>query len=180
MANSPVTEPTVQSALEHSLMPSIVTEQQDKLKGQVRLIVVTPEKAVFEGVGEMIVLPMIDGELGVLPGRAPIIGRLGSGELRLKAPAGITRFFVEAGFVQVRDNVVTVLTSKAMDAAKVTPEMAQQAAADVEALPFGTEVERAAKARARDKAQGMKKVLGRNAAAGTGTARVVSPGSHPV
>lgn len=164
MANSPVTEPTVQSAVEHTLMPSIVTEQQDKLKGQVRLIVVTPEKAVFDGVGTLIVLPMIDGELGVLPGRAPIIGRLGAGELRLKTATGATRFFIEAGFAQVSNNVATVLTAKAMEAAKVTNELAAQAAADVESLPSGTDLERHAKARARDKAQGMKKVAARNTA----------------
>ena len=180
MANTPVTEPTIQSAVEHTLLPSIVTEIEDHLKGQVRLIVVTPEKAVFDGVGEMIVVPMYDGEFGVLPGRAPVIGRLGAGELRLKGPAGTTRFFVEAGFVQVRDNVVTVLTARAAEAAKVTAAMVEQAAAEAEALPFGTEAERAAKARARDRAQGLKKVVGRNAAAGVGTAQVVSPGSHPV
>ncbi|MBY0513302.1 MAG: ATP synthase F1 subunit epsilon [Gemmataceae bacterium] len=180
MASTPVTEPTVQSAIEHSLMPSIVTEQLDKLKGQVRLIVVTPEKAVFDGGGEFAVLPMYDGELGVLPGRAPLIGRLGSGELRLKAAGGTTRFFVESGFAQVRDNVVTVLTARAVDAAKVTPALAEQAAAEAAALPFATAVERTAKAKARDKAQGMKKVLGRTAAAGAATAHVASPGSHPV
>jgi F-type H+-transporting ATPase subunit epsilon len=179
MANTPVTEPTVQSAVERTLMPSIVTEIEDHLKGQVRLIVVTPEKAAFDGIGEMIVVPMYDGEFGVLPGRAPVIGRLGAGELRLKAPAGTTRFFVDAGFVQIRDNVVTVLTGKAVPAAQVTAAMAEQAATDAAALPFGTEAERAAKAKARDRAQGLKKVVSRNAAAGVGTTHVGSPGSHP-
>jgi F-type H+-transporting ATPase subunit epsilon len=178
MANSPVTEPTVQSALEHTMMPSLLTERQDKLKGQVRLIVVTPEKAVFDGVGEMIVVPMHDGELGVLPGRAALIGRLGAGELRLKGPAGTTRFFIESGFVQVRDNVVSVLTGRARKAADITQAMADQAAAELEAMPATNAAERANKARARDKATGMKKVVGRNAAAGVGTANIVSPGSH--
>ena len=45
----------------------------------------TPEKAVLDQIAEMVVLPMFDGELGVLPGTAPIIGRLGAGELRLKS-----------------------------------------------------------------------------------------------
>src|SRR3954470_1986343 len=156
MSSTPHPEPTVQSAVEHTLMPSIVTELQDRLKGQVRCVVVTPEKAVLDAVAEMVVLPMFDGELGVLPGRAPLIGRLGAGELRLKGgPAGLKRYFVEEGFVQVRDNVVTVLTAKAVEAAKVTAEQAEQAAADAAALPFGTPVERANKTRARDRAQGL-------------------------
>ena len=160
---TPVTEPTVQSAVEHTLMPSEATEYADSLKGKVRLVVVTPEKAVFDGVGEMIVLPMFDGELGVLPGRAPLIGRLGAGELRVKTGTGATRFFVEPGFVQIRANVVTVLTAKAQKAAEVTPAAAEQAAATAEALPFATPVERTAKAKARDRARGMKKVAARNA-----------------
>lgn len=164
MANSPVTEPTVQSAIEHTLMPSIVTEIQDHLKGQVRLIVVTPEKAAFDGVGEMIVLPMHDGELGVLPGRSALIGRLGSGELRLKGPSGTTRFFIDGGFVQVRNNVVSVLTGRARPAAEITQTMADTATAEVESLPATNAAERANKARARDRATGMKKVVARNAA----------------
>src|SRR5688572_29855297 len=116
MANTTVPEPTVQSAVEHTLMPSIVTEQQDKLKGAVRCVVVTPEKAVLDQVAEMLVLPMFDGGLGVLPGRAPLIGRLGAGELRLKTATGVSRWYVEPGFAQVRDNVITVLTAKARKA----------------------------------------------------------------
>ena len=108
---------------------------------------------------------MFDGELGVLHGRAPIIGRLGAGELRLKNNGAVKRYFVEAGFVQVRSNIVTVLTSKAEEAAKITPEMATVAATEAEALPTTNAVERANKAKARDRAQGLKKVATKNATA---------------
>ena len=165
MANSPVTEPTLQSAMEHTLMPSIVTEMQDHLKGKVRCAIVTPEKAVLDAVAEMVVLPMFDGELGVLPGRAALIGRLGAGELRLKTGGAVTRYFVEAGFVQIRDNVISVLTAKAQKADEVTSSMAEKAGADAEALPFTNAAERANKAKARDRAQGVKKVAAKNAGA---------------
>lgn len=135
----------------------------------VRLVVVTPERAFFEGAGEMAVLPMYDGELGVLRDRAPLIGRLGAGELRLKTATGWVRFFVEPGFVQIRNNVVTVLTARAKKADEVTVQMAEQAAAEAEAMPAGTPVERANKAKARERAQGLKQVAGRNAG---GTAAV--------
>jgi F-type H+-transporting ATPase subunit epsilon len=177
MSDTKVPEPTLQSAVEHSLMPSIVTEMQDELKGHVRCIVVTPEKAVLDATAEMVIVPMYDGELGVLTGRAPLIGRLGAGELRLKTGTAVERWFVEAGFVQVRSNVVTVLTSKAVKAETVTAAMADQARAEAEALPFGNAVERANKAKARDRASGLKKVAGKNALP---EARIISPGSHPV
>lgn len=128
----------------------------------VQVVVVTPERAVLDEPAEMVILPMYDGELGVLPGRAPLIGRLGAGELRLKTGGETKRYFVEAGFVQVRSNVVTVLTAKAMPAAEVTAAMAEAANTEAEALPATNAVERANKSKARDRAQGMKKVAAKN------------------
>jgi F-type H+-transporting ATPase subunit epsilon len=162
----PNPEPTVQSAVEHALMPSFATQaQDDRLRGKLRCVVVTPEKAVIDTIVDFIVLPMFDGELGVLPGRAPLIGRLGAGELRLKTGTAVERYFVEEGFVQIRANVVTVLTANARKAIEVTADAATKAAADAEALPFGNAVERANKAKARDRAQGMKKVVAHNTSA---------------
>lgn len=159
----PTPEPTVQDAIEHALMPSEVTEMQDGLKGRVRCVVVTPERAVLDETAEMVIVPMYDGELGVLQGRAPIVGQLGAGELRLMTGDVSKRWFVEAGFVQVRSNVVTILTANARPATEVTVAMAEQAKAEAEALPAGTALERANKAKARDRASGMKKVAGKNA-----------------
>ncbi|MEE2934671.1 MAG: F0F1 ATP synthase subunit epsilon, partial [Planctomycetota bacterium] len=59
-------------------------------------------------------LPMFDGELGVLKGRAPLIGRLGYGTLRLQTAAGPERYFVDGGFAQVENDVVNILTSRAI------------------------------------------------------------------
>lgn len=159
---TPVPEPTLQSAVEHTLMPSFVTELQDELKGTLRVVVVTPEKAWLDKTVGMVVLPLFDGEMGVLPGRAPLIGRLGAGELRLMKEGAVERLFVEAGFVQIRSNVVTILTARAVKAADVTTAAAEQARNDAEALPYGNAVERANKAKARDRALGMKKVAAKN------------------
>ena len=75
-------------------------------------VIVTPEKAVMDERAEFIVLPMIDGELGVLPSHAPLIGRLGKGELRITQSGAIKKLQIEGGFAQVRADVVTVLTSR--------------------------------------------------------------------
>jgi F-type H+-transporting ATPase subunit epsilon len=154
----------VQSAVEHTLMPSIVTEMQDEQTGLVRCVVVTPEKAWLDKTAELVIVPLYDGEMGVMIGRAPLIGRLGAGELRLKTGDTVERLFVEAGFVQVRSNVVTILTEKAMKASDVTTTAAEQARTEAEALPTGNAVERANKAKARDRALGMKKVAAKNPA----------------
>lgn len=113
-----------------------------------RCIVVTPERAVLDETVEFVALPMYDGELGVMPGRAPLIGRLGHGELRLHVvvpgggraanhdgttgelrthPAERTeRFFVDGGFAQVRADVVTVLTQRAIPAGEIDVAAARQ------------------------------------------------------
>ncbi|MBA4065246.1 MAG: F0F1 ATP synthase subunit epsilon [Isosphaera sp.] len=124
----------------------------------VRCVVVTPEKAVLDEPATYVTVPLFDGELGVQPGRAALIGRLGAGELRLTTAAGTRRYFVEAGFVQVRADVVTVLTARAVPAAEVTADKAAAAAAEAEALPSGNAVERANKTKAQERARGMKQV----------------------
>jgi F-type H+-transporting ATPase subunit epsilon len=92
-----------------------------------RCVVVTPEQALLDEPVDFVALPLYDGELGVLPGRAPLIGRLGAGELRIKQGGRTRRFFVDGGFAQVRANVVTVLTSKALAADEIDPAKARAA-----------------------------------------------------
>ena len=89
-------------------------------------VVVTPEKAVLDEPVDFVALPMFDGELGVLPGRSPLIGRLGYGELRIKQGQATRCYFVDSGFAQVRGNVVTVLTARAQRAEDINPQAAEQ------------------------------------------------------
>jgi F-type H+-transporting ATPase subunit epsilon len=80
----------------------------------IQCVVVTPEKAVLDEAVDFVALPMYDGELGVLPGRAALIGRLGYGELRIRKGQTVRELYIDGGFVEVRDNVVTILTQKAV------------------------------------------------------------------
>src|SRR5262245_620351 len=93
----------------------------------VQCVIVTPERAVLDETVDFVALPMYDGELGVLPGRAALIGRLGYGELRTVKDKTTQRFFVDGGFAQIRDNVVTVLTARAIPAAELKVEAGEQA-----------------------------------------------------
>ena len=90
-------------------------------------VVVTPEKAVLDEAADFVALPMYDGELGVLPGRAPLIGRLGYGELRTRRGGNVHRYYVDGDFAQVRNNVVTVLTPRAIRAEDINTGEAQRA-----------------------------------------------------
>lgn len=84
-----------------------------------KCVVVTPERAVLDETANFIVLPMSDGELGVAEDRLPLIGRLGYGELRLTQGEAVMSYYIDGGFVQVRDNVVTVLTPRAIPASDI-------------------------------------------------------------
>ena len=77
-------------------------------------IVVTPEKTAVEQKADFVALPLFDGEIGIAPGRAPMIGRLGFGELRIRNGDTVLRYYVDGGFVQVSGDVVTVLTNRAI------------------------------------------------------------------
>ncbi|AGA30941.1 ATP synthase F1 subunit epsilon [Singulisphaera acidiphila] len=101
----------------HETMEPVKTgkKQGDRLQ----CVVVTPERTLFDQLVEFVVLPLYDGELGILPGRSPLIGRLGYGELRTKSEGITQRYFIDGGFAEVRDDVVTVLTNRAIPAAKL-------------------------------------------------------------
>jgi F-type H+-transporting ATPase subunit epsilon len=99
----------------------------DRTERTLQCVVVTPERAVLDEPVDSVVLPMYDGELGVLPGRAAMIGRLGYGELRISHGGSTRRFYIDGGFAQVRNNVVSVLTPVARRAEEIDPNAATQA-----------------------------------------------------
>jgi F-type H+-transporting ATPase subunit epsilon len=103
------------------------SEQQHSSTGKsLQCVIVTPERAMLDEPADFVALPMYDGELGVAPGRRPLIGRLGIGELRVRRGAETKHFFVDSGFAQVRDNVVTVLTPSALTAAEIKPDAVRE------------------------------------------------------
>ncbi|MEM9659343.1 MAG: ATP synthase F1 subunit epsilon [Planctomycetota bacterium] len=91
-----------------------------------RCIVVTPEQTVLDAAAEFVALPLFDGELGVAADHAPMIGRLGFGELRIRAATQTHRYYVDGGFVQVADNLVSVLTNSAEPAQKLDEQAVRE------------------------------------------------------
>jgi F-type H+-transporting ATPase subunit epsilon len=120
--------------------------------------VVTPEKPLFDERVDFVAIPLFDGELGILPGRSPFIGRLGFGELRTKSGETVRRYYVDGGFAQVRDDVVTILTQRAIPASELD---AAAAARDLEAMDSKrtvTDKDRADHEKAAARARGMIRV----------------------
>jgi F-type H+-transporting ATPase subunit epsilon len=92
----------------------------------VKCIVVTPEATSLEQDADFVVVPLYDGEKGIAAGHSPMIGRLGFGELRLKSGGAVERYYVDGGFVQVEDNVVSVLTGNVVPATDLDVEVAEE------------------------------------------------------
>lgn len=122
---------------------------------QLRLVLVTPETTLVDAPTTSIVVPLFDGQLGVLPGRAPAVGRLGTGELRFEGPGGTQRYFIDGGFLQIKGSVVTVLTHEAKEAGVLDSTAAQQALEQANALVATTDEAAAAKLHAQQRARRM-------------------------
>jgi F-type H+-transporting ATPase subunit epsilon len=82
--------------------------------GSLNVRVVSPEKIVFEGEASAVVAPAWDGQVGILPGHAPMLALVGSGPLSVEKPGGGTdAFHVAGGVLKVERNQVTLLTEYA-------------------------------------------------------------------
>ncbi len=80
-----------------------------------RCRLVTPAASLLDSEVSYASIPAWDGLMGFLPGRAPILARLGTGELSVetsdKSPKS---FFVDGGFVQMNGKTLTVLAERAI------------------------------------------------------------------
>jgi|GEM_PF-281437 len=86
-----------------------MAENQSKL----HCVVVTPERALVDQESDSLVIPLFDGEMGILPNRAALVSKLGFGCLRIRNGSTDTIFFIEGGTVQISKNIVTLLTPRA-------------------------------------------------------------------
>ncbi len=91
--------------------------------------IICPERPVYSGEALSITARAWDGELGILPGHAPMVTRLGIGEVRVtrgtQANRVTDRFAVKQGYLEVSNNHVVVLSedARAIDDLKgVNPE----------------------------------------------------------
>lgn len=103
--------------------------------GALQCIVVTPEATVRDESADFVALPLFDGEIGIAPLHSPMIGRLGYGEMRIKRGQQTERFYVDGGFVEVADNIVSVLTNRAVPAAELDAEVAAEQLTAARARP---------------------------------------------
>jgi F-type H+-transporting ATPase subunit epsilon len=77
-----------------------------------RVLVISPEASLFDGEADSVVVPVYDGEVGILPNHAPFMAPLGRGTMTVTRAGAPTRFRVDGGFLQVVANTVRVVAEK--------------------------------------------------------------------
>jgi F-type H+-transporting ATPase subunit epsilon len=93
----------------------------------IQLEIVTPERLLVNDQATELQIPGTSGYLGVLPGHAPLITELRSGELNYRRPDGsIQRLAIHWGFAEVLPNKVTVLAERAEKATDIDVEVAKR------------------------------------------------------
>lgn len=79
----------------------------------IKLEIVTPEKKVFSEEVEFVTAPGAEGLLGILPEHAPLITSLTTGIIKVKQDGKETFIASSSGFMEVKNNKITILVDTA-------------------------------------------------------------------
>jgi len=99
----------------------------------IRLDIVTPERIVYADDVNMVIARATDGDLGVLPGHAPLVAGLAIWPLRVLKDEGERQISVCSGFIEVKPEKVTVLAASAELPEEIDVARAEAAKARAEA-----------------------------------------------
>ena len=102
------------------------------MANKIRLDIVTPERIVYSEDVNMVIARATDGDLGVLPGHAPLVAGLAVWPLRILQDEGERQISVCGGFIEVRPDKVTILASCAELPEEIDVKRAEAARARAE------------------------------------------------
>jgi F-type H+-transporting ATPase subunit epsilon len=91
------------------------------------LEIVTPEARVYSDTIDTVVIPTLEGEVGILPGHIPLLTQVDYGELRV-TKGNITEWLaVGGGFAQVSGDKVSILAERAINVEKIDERAVEEA-----------------------------------------------------
>ena len=93
------------------------------------LEIVTPEARTFSGEALMVVVPGVEGEIGILPDHMPLMTQILPGELRITTAEGEVALAVGEGFLEVLPDRVSVMTDMAITEGEIDEKAAEEAVA---------------------------------------------------
>jgi F-type H+-transporting ATPase subunit epsilon len=83
------------------------------------LEIVTPEARVYSDTIDSVVIPTVEGEIGVLPGHIPLLAQVGYGELRVTKGGATQLLAVGGGFAQISADKISILAESAINEEKI-------------------------------------------------------------
>ena len=84
--------------------------------------VITPDRIVWDGAVDELILPSSTGQLGILTDHAPLLTALDIGVMRLKTSGEWISFVLMEGFAEVENNIITVLCNGAEEGKNIRME----------------------------------------------------------
>lgn len=95
----------------------------DKFKFEIT----TPERTVYSDTVDEVILPTLNGEIGILPNHIPLVSVIKPGEIRIKKGSEESSLAVSGGFIEVQPNKVIVLADTAERAEDIDEARAEEA-----------------------------------------------------
>jgi len=91
------------------------------------LEIVTPEARVYSDTVDNVVIPTVEGEIGILPGHIPLLTQVGAGELRVLKNGKTELLAVGNGFAEIDGDKVSILAESAIAEEKIDVDAAEKA-----------------------------------------------------
>ena len=121
-----------------------------------KLEVITPEQVALRDESTSVVVPGVDGELGIWPNHAPLLAGLKPGVVTYKTASGTEKLVVSGGFIEISNNVISILAPAAEKSTEIDfarAEAAKKRAEERLAKKEGSDMARAQAALARANAR---------------------------
>ncbi len=93
----------------------------------IRCEIVSQDRMVFEGDADMVVVPGVAGDMGILPNHAPLLSTMKYGFLRVRTQGREEVFTVAGGVVEVQPTIITILADAAENVSEIDKERAEAA-----------------------------------------------------
>jgi F-type H+-transporting ATPase subunit epsilon len=100
----------------------------------IRCEIVSQDRLVYQGDADIVVLPGVAGEMGILPHHAPLLSTLKFGILKVRAGGKEEVFTVAGGVVEVQPDLITVLADSAENVREIDVARAELAKRSAEEL----------------------------------------------
>lgn len=91
------------------------------------LEIVTPESKVYSDTVDNVVVPTVEGEIGVLPGHLPLLSQVADGELRVTKGNNLETLVVGDGFIEIQGDKVSILAEHAIEESQIDEEAVEKA-----------------------------------------------------